>query len=122
MKQAVLAFALSAAMLAACGQSADDTADTPDPKQENGVVNVYSARHYDSDKDMYAAFEADTGIKVRLRESGGSSLLEAMKVEGESSPADMGGGHRRRCGHIVPVSNSRPIAAAVFRGARNSHS
>ena len=89
MKQAVLAFALSAAMLAACGQSADDTADTPDPKQENGVVNVYSARHYDSDKDMYAAFEADTGIKVRLRESGGSSLLEAMKVEGESSPADM---------------------------------
>ena len=82
----------SAIILTGCGQSGDDNADnTSDGKnsESNGVVNVYSARHYDSDKDMFKAFEADTGIKVRLRESKGSTLLEAMKVEGESSPADL---------------------------------
>jgi len=54
-----------------------------------GVVNVYSSRHYDSDKAMFDAFEKSSGIKVRLREAGASQLLETMKVEGERSPADL---------------------------------
>jgi hypothetical protein len=30
------------------------------------VVNVYSARHYESDKALYALFEEQTGIKVNV--------------------------------------------------------
>ena len=80
---------IAAIALAGCGQSGDDNADIAATPEPQGVVNVYSARHYDSDKVMYDAFEAETGIKVRLRESKGSTLLETMKVEGASSPADV---------------------------------
>ena len=34
------------------------------------VVNVYSARHYDTDDQIYQKFEETTGIKVRLIEGG----------------------------------------------------
>ncbi len=79
----------TAFLLTSCGQTNNDNADNPLPTGKDAVVNVYSARHYDSDRLMYDAFEAETGIKVRLRESRGSTLLEAMKVEGASSPADL---------------------------------
>lgn len=80
---------LASTLMSACSGAGDDNADTQAALQSQGVVNVYSARHYDSDKLMYDTFEEETGIKVRLRESRGSALLEAMKVEGASSPADI---------------------------------
>jgi iron(III) transport system substrate-binding protein len=88
--------ATSIALLAACGQpapqpSAPGAAAAPaaNVPAEGQVLNVYSARHYDSDKALYAKFEADTGIKVNVRESGAPELLETMKAEGEASPADV---------------------------------
>ena len=92
MLRTILSGLVAAAILGSCSQSSDDNADNTkeaNKTEANGIVNVYSARHYDSDKLMYEAFEADTGIKVRLRESKGSTLLEAMKIEGKSSPADL---------------------------------
>ncbi len=56
---------------------------------EGGVVNVYSTRHYDSDRALYDAFEAETGVTVRTREAGAAQLLETMVAEGENSPADV---------------------------------
>lgn len=58
--------------------------DTPDR-----VLTLYSSRHYDSDKDLYAMFEEQSGAKVDVRESGASQLLETMKAEGDKSPADV---------------------------------
>ncbi len=52
-------------------------------------VNVYSARHYDSDLTVYENFEAETGIKVNLIEGGSDELIERIKSEGENSPADV---------------------------------
>lgn len=84
--------------LAACGNPAAPTeTETPPPPVEEavvetdtaGTINVYSARHYDSDKALYAAFEAETGIKVNVRESGAPELLETMRAEGSRSPADV---------------------------------
>ena len=57
--------------------------------QRTGALNVYSARHYDSDKVMYDTFEKETGIRVRFRESGAAELIETMKAEGDASPADV---------------------------------
>ena len=53
------------------------------------VVNVYSARHYDTDDQIYSAFEEQTGIKVRLIEGKSDALLARLKREGKRSPADV---------------------------------
>lgn len=53
------------------------------------VVNVYSARHYDTDMAMYERFTEETGIKVNLIEGGSDALIERIKSEGQFSPADM---------------------------------
>jgi len=91
-----LPLAAAVALVAACGAPTEETAESeaiaPDaaaPVEAAGVLNVYSARHYDSDKTMYKKFEEETGIRVRFRESGAAELLEAMKVEGDNSPADV---------------------------------
>ena len=83
-------------LLASCGNPGAPASDADKPVAESGdkpksagVLNVYSARHYDSDKAMYKAFETETGIKVRFRESGAPELLETMKAEGDASPADV---------------------------------
>lgn len=84
--------------LAACGNPAppaepaapaETRAAAPEGEAPAGTLNVYSARHYDSDKAMYAAFEAETGIRVNVRESGAPELLETMRAEGARSPADV---------------------------------
>ncbi len=55
----------------------------------NGVVNVYSARHYQTDEAMYARFTQQTGIGVNRIEGKEDELLERIKNEGTSSPADV---------------------------------
>lgn len=53
------------------------------------VVNVYSARHYDTDMALYEEFTRQTGIKVNLIEGGSDALIERIVNEGEFTPADM---------------------------------
>lgn len=88
--------AAATVLLASCGNSGAPASDSSKSVVESGgkppvagVLNVYSARHYDSDKEMYKQFETETGIKVRFRESGAPELLETMKAEGDASPADV---------------------------------
>ena len=52
-------------------------------------VKVYSGRHYNTDRGVYKKFAEETGIKVRLIEAAGISLIERLKREGENSPADL---------------------------------
>ena len=52
-------------------------------------VNVYSARHYDTDDVIYQKFTETTGIEVRLIEGNSDALLERLKREGKRSPADV---------------------------------
>ena len=53
------------------------------------VVNIYSARHYDTDMALYERFTKETGIKVNLIEGGSDALIQRIVNEGEFSPADM---------------------------------
>ena len=62
-----------------------DAAASPD----NGDVNLYSGRHYDSDLAIYEAFTKETGIRVNIIEAGGDALIERLAREGEASPADL---------------------------------
>jgi iron(III) transport system substrate-binding protein len=53
------------------------------------VVNVYSARHYDSDQVLFDAFTEETGITVNLIEAKAEELIERVRSSGANSPADV---------------------------------
>ena len=53
------------------------------------VVNLYSARHYDVDEQLYEEFEAETGIAVNVIEGGADELIERIVNEGEEGSADV---------------------------------
>ncbi|TAH67260.1 MAG: extracellular solute-binding protein [Anaerolineaceae bacterium] len=57
--------------------------------QGNKFVNVYSARNYDVDKDIFLEFEEETGIKVNLIEGKGDELTERMNREKGNPQADL---------------------------------
>ena len=52
-------------------------------------VKVFSGRHYNTDRSVYKQFAEETGIKVRLIEASGISLIERLKREGKNSQADL---------------------------------
>ena len=53
------------------------------------VVNVYSARHYDSDAALFSLFTEETGIQVNLIEARAEELIERVRSAGTNSPADV---------------------------------
>ena len=53
------------------------------------VLNLYSARHYQTDEALYANFTQQTGIKINRIEGKEDELLERIKNEGSNSPADV---------------------------------
>lgn len=75
----IIAIALASSLLASCAGK-DDTA------QE---VNLYTARHYDSDLALYKQFTEETGIRINRIEGNPDQLIERMKSEGANSPADL---------------------------------
>ncbi|TLP38368.1 Fe(3+) ABC transporter substrate-binding protein [Arcobacter arenosus] len=52
-------------------------------------VNVYSHRHYDTDKQLYKMFEEKMGIKVNVVNADANALIKRLESEGEKSPADV---------------------------------
>ena len=53
-------------------------------------VNVFSARHYDSDIQLYEKFTAKTGIKVNVVSGKDKALQKRITEEGADSKADIG--------------------------------
>lgn len=60
-----------------------------EPAQTGGEVNIYTARHYEVDQELYDAFKEQTGITVNVVEGKAPELIERLKREGASSPADL---------------------------------
>ena len=56
---------------------------------QDNVLNLYSARHYQTDEALYANFTQATGIKINRIEAGDEQLLERLRSEGANSPADV---------------------------------
>lgn len=52
-------------------------------------VNIYSHRHYDTDKQLFKMFEEQTGIKVNVVKADASALIKRIESEGQNSPADV---------------------------------
>lgn len=56
---------------------------------DDQVVNIYSARHYQTDEALYANFTKATGIKVNRIDGKEDELLQRIRTEGAKSPADI---------------------------------
>ena len=56
---------------------------------DDKVLNLYSARHYQTDEALYADFTRQTGIKINRIEGKEEELLERIRNEGANSPADV---------------------------------
>ena len=70
---------LAAAMAsAAFGAQADDK-----------ELNLYSARHYQTDEALYTNFTKQTGIRINRIDGKEDELLERIRNEGANSPADI---------------------------------
>ena len=70
--------AVGALALASCGSEPDA-----------GEVNLYTARHYDSDLRLYDMFTEATGIRINRIEGNPDQLIARMTAEGANSPADV---------------------------------
>lgn len=53
------------------------------------VLNLYTARHYQTDEALYANFTKQTGIRINRIEGQEDPLLERIRSEGANSPADV---------------------------------
>jgi iron(III) transport system substrate-binding protein len=56
---------------------------------QQSVLNLYSARHYQTDEALYRGFTEQTGIKINRIELGDEPLLQRLRSEGANSPADV---------------------------------
>ena len=74
------------------------------------VVNIFTARHYESDKQLYEEFKNITGITVNVVSGKAPELIERIKREGENTQADLfitvdGGilGTAKKAGVLQPI-------------------
>ena len=56
---------------------------------QDNVLNLYSARHYQTDQVLYDQFTKQTGIRINRIEADDNALLERLRTEGRNSPADV---------------------------------
>ncbi|RFO97715.1 Fe(3+) ABC transporter substrate-binding protein [Rhodoferax lacus] len=56
---------------------------------QDKVLNIYSARHYPGDAQLYAGFTQATGIQIKRVDADDAGILQRLKAEGSASPADV---------------------------------
>lgn len=69
------------------------------------VLNIYSARHYQTDEALYNGFTQATGIKINRVEADDAGITARLRAEGSASPAD-----------IVLMVDAARMAAADAQG------
>ena len=79
-------------------------------------INVYTHRHYNSDKILYEKFTKLTGIEVNIIKGSADQLIQRLQSEGKNSPADVlltvDAGRLVRAknlGLLEPISSNRLI-------------
>jgi len=56
---------------------------------QDKVLNLYSARHYQTDEAMYDTFTKTTGIKINRVDADDAGIIARLRAEGAASPADV---------------------------------
>lgn len=76
-RRLLAAFAVTAGLLPGLGWAQDK------------VLNLYSARHYQTDEALYSKFTELTGVRINRVDADDAGLLARLKTEGAASPADV---------------------------------
>ena len=88
-------------------------------------INVYSHRHYDSDKILFKKFTDQTGIKINVIKGSADQLIERLVSEGKNSPADVlltvdaGRLHRAKMAGVLQPIKSRTLNNNVPESMRD---
>lgn len=53
------------------------------------ILNVYSARHYQTDETLYDTFTQKTGIRINRVDADDAGIVARLRAEGAASPADL---------------------------------
>lgn len=77
------------ALALACSEPAPSPTPEPAVPVAPREVNVYTHRHYETDKVLFDAFSAKTGITVNVIMADDDEVLERMAQEGANSPCDV---------------------------------
>ena len=91
-----------------------------------GEVNVYSHRHYDSDKILFKKFEDKTGIKVNVVTAKAEELVSKLAIEGENTPADLlitsdiGNLYEAKSRSLLQATNSKILTENIPSHLRDS--
>ncbi len=94
---------------------------------QNKVLNLYTARHYGSDTQIYEGFFNKTGIKVNLVEATADKLVERVKSEGRNSPADVimtvdaGNLYRAQQADVLQAIDSQILKEVIPENLRDSN-
>lgn len=72
---------------------------------QDKVLNIYSARHYQTDSAIYDTFTRTTGIKINRVEADDAGIVARLRAEGAASPAD-----------VVLLVDAARLAAADSQG------
>ena len=56
---------------------------------QDKVLNLYSARHYQTDEVMYDTFTRTTGIRINRVDADDAGIIARLCAEGAASPADV---------------------------------
>ena len=56
---------------------------------QDKVLNLYSARHYQTDEVMYETFTKTTGIRINRVDADDAGIVARLRAEGSASPADV---------------------------------
>jgi len=75
--------------LAAASLAAFVTALPLAASAQEKVLNLYSARHYQTDEALYANFTKATGVRINRVDADDAGILARLKSEGSASPADV---------------------------------
>lgn len=75
--------------IAAVGFAAVGPMPSAHAQDPGAVLNLYTARHYQTDEALYADFTQRTGIRIKRIEGKEDELFERIKAEGANSPADV---------------------------------
>jgi len=79
-------FFIASSIFAGCSKNSPVSLPADKKSQE---VNIYSDRHYDTDKKLYEEFTNITGVKVNVVEGKSDELLERLSREGQDTQADV---------------------------------
>ena len=61
----------------------------PSVLAQQKVLNIYSARHYQTDQALYDAFAKANNVKINRVDTDDAGVLQRLKAEGSASPADV---------------------------------